>query len=74
MWEEGEVKVKSSIYHYWAKVYDLPSDFGIDQGRVSKLSVRLNDREVFSYDRGWDIIPTTQEEQKVLQRILKRYD
>ena len=47
-----------------AKVYDLPSTFGINDGRVSKLAIgktRYRDRDqnffeqmCFNYDRGLD--------------------
>ncbi len=39
-----------------AKVYDEPSQFGIEGGRVSKLWIKndLTGIEV-NYDRGWDI-------------------
>ncbi|WP_442786020.1 DUF7678 domain-containing protein [Hypnocyclicus thermotrophus] len=37
MWKEGSLKVYNSIFHYWMKVYDESSKFGIDGGRVSKL-------------------------------------
>lgn len=47
-----------------AKVYDLPSTFGINNGRVSKLSIGKTNRRIcnenffdqmaFHYDRGLD--------------------
>lgn len=74
MWKEGSVKVESGIYHYQAKVYDTPSQYGINRGRVSKLSVRLDGREVIGYDRGWYKQPTTQAEKAVLRIILNSYN
>lgn len=40
-----------------AKVYDTPSQYGIDGGRVSKMSVFDPHSEEFllNYDRGWDV-------------------
>lgn len=74
MWKEGSVKVESGIYHYQAKVYDTPSKYGINRGRISKLSVRLNGREVIGYDRGWYKQPSTQAENAVLWIILNSYN
>ena len=35
MWAEGSIKVGDSIFHYWVKHYEEPSeDYGIDGGRV----------------------------------------
>jgi hypothetical protein len=41
-----------------AKLFDNGSDFGINDGRVSKLSI--HDKKlgtICNYDRGWDIPP-----------------
>jgi len=52
------------------KVYDKPSRFGINHGRVSKLWAMRDGRPVISYDRGWDIQPTTAEDGNLLTHIL----
>jgi hypothetical protein len=58
---------EGQIYPYQAKVYDEPSEYGINQGRVSKLMVTGRepgkyswrpDNRVAQYDRGWDQEPT----------------
>lgn len=41
MWYCGEVKIEGLIFYYEAKVYDEPSKYGINGGRVSKLSLEL---------------------------------
>lgn len=73
MWERGSIKVGAKTYRYHAKVYDLPSKYGINRGRVSKLSVLLDGQMVIIYDRGWDKQPATQEEKSVLASILNLY-
>lgn len=70
MWKEGSIKAGLNIYHYQAKVYDTPSQYGIRRGKISKLSVRLNGQTVIGYDRGWYKEPSTQEERVVLFIIL----
>lgn len=37
-----------------AKVYDDPSKFGINNGRVSKLWLTYKGQPILNYDRGWD--------------------
>ncbi len=32
MWKEGALKVYDSIFHYWMKVYEGPSQYGINGG------------------------------------------
>lgn len=70
MWKEGTIKVGSSIFHYWMKVYEEPSQFGIDEGRISKLTLKLNSEVVCNYDRGWDMEPVDSDTQAALQILL----
>ena len=57
MWKEGALKVYDNIFHYWMKVYEGPSEFGINGGKVSKLMLKRNGKIVCNYDRGWDVKP-----------------
>jgi hypothetical protein len=57
-------------YTFQAKVYDVGSVFGIEQGRISKLQVWRDDRTVMHYDSGWDESPATRRDRKVLREIL----
>jgi hypothetical protein len=76
-WMEGFI----GKYTFQAKVYDEPSTFGINDGRVSKLMVwdevvRQKESNIFTasiinYDRGWDIEPKTDEAKGILETILK---
>ena len=76
MWEEGELEINGNIYYYEAKVYDDPSDYGINGSRVSKLVVSdtphfgINDA-ILSYDRGWDIEPENDEDDLIIEKILE---
>ena len=58
MWKEGSLKVNGSIFHYWIKVYDTGSQYGIEGGRISKLMLKRDGKTVCNYDRGWDVYPT----------------
>ena len=66
LWREGTIGVpvngETKIAHYWAKVYDEGSEFGIDGGRISKLQIRIDGVTVVNYDRGWDIRPDENDE------------
>lgn len=52
----------SKIAHYWVKAYDEGSDYGINGGRISKLSIKIDGQWVVNYDRGWDIEPDENDE------------
>jgi hypothetical protein len=68
-WLRGRVN-RYPDYTFLAKVYDVGSVFGIENGRVSKLQVWRADREVMNYDRGWDQVPTSRRDRKALKEIL----
>jgi hypothetical protein len=70
MWKEGALKVNSSWFHYWIKVFENPSHFGIDGGRISKLALVRKGETVCNYDRGWDIKPADEDTEIALQILL----
>lgn len=52
------------------KVYDEPSQFGIDGGKVSKLMLKRDGKIVCNYDRSWDIEPADPDTQLALKILL----
>lgn len=61
-WVSGKVELFGIVYEYQAKVYDEGSIYGIGGGPVSKLHIKREsdygwNREICSYERGWDIVP-----------------
>ena len=71
MWKEGTLKINGKVYRYWIKQYDTGSVYGIDGGRISKLTIKFGGKIVCSYERGWDIQPTDDEAKEALNTILK---
>lgn len=62
---------KSKIAHYWVKAFQKPSQWGIENGRISKLTVRIDGKITINYDRGWDISPHEDDrESMIAYRIL----
>ena len=63
LWYKGTI----GKYSFEAKVYDDPSTFGINEGRISKLTVwddakyqkthKLFAACIMNYDRDWDVKP-----------------
>lgn len=72
MWKEGTVSVNGEIFHYWMKQYEEGSEYGINGGRISKLTIKRSGREVYNYDRGEDIAPIDKNTETALEIILKR--
>lgn len=72
-WIDGKITTMKG-YEFQAKMYDEPSQHGIDGGKISKLDVRKDGELVMRYDRGWDKDPKTPEHKEVLQRIRNGLD
>jgi hypothetical protein len=77
MWSEGIITdVNTNVgYKYWVKHFEEGSEFGIDGGKISKLTIRKvgESRDLCNYDRGWDIEPAD-EVKAVYAIILEKYN
>ncbi len=80
MWKEGTIGIPQAdgtnhIIHFWVKHFDEPSeDYGINGGRISKLSLKLNGEWIAIYDRGWDVEPAGKEAEIALSILLNAYN
>ncbi len=74
MWIKWFYKGKDGEYEYQVKCFDERSEFGIDGGRISKLWISLNGKTVCNYDRGWAVMPMTQETKELYVRLLEQYN
>ena len=68
MWSEGTIGIPNAdgtntICHYWVKHYEEGSQFGIDGGRIRKLTIKIDGRITCNYDRGWDVQPVDEDTQ-----------
>ena len=70
MWKQGKI----DGCEYWVKRYNESSIYGINEGRISKLTVKRDGREIINYDRGWDLEPKTDADRAVLEAILKKFN
>ena len=76
MWKEGIIGIptKDGEYKkvkYWVKHFDEPSeDYGINGGKISKLSLKMDGKWIANYDRGWDIEPADENTQLALELLL----
>ncbi|MDO6591492.1 hypothetical protein DS901_09075 [Loktanella sp. D2R18] len=68
LWIKGRI-VTMEGYSFEAKMYDQPSQLGIENGSISKLQVQKDGKQVMNFDRGWDQKPETAEHKEALQRI-----
>ena len=74
MWTNGVIKIDKTSVTFSVKHFEEPSEFGIDEGRISKLELRVKGKIVANYDRGWDIKPRDDAVEKALQCVLGAYN
>jgi hypothetical protein len=78
-WHEGVIGIpvkrgKMIAAKYWVKAYDEPSEYGIEEGRISKMTIEINGQKVCNYDRGWDIYPETEEANLAYAILMHSYN
>lgn len=66
-WHEETIGIpqkdgSSKIAHYWVKAFEEGSEWGINGGKISKLSIKIDGEWVANYDRGWDVKPADDDE------------
>ena len=78
-WTNGTVSYSGMTYIFHMKNFIEPSEFGINEGCISKLSIlkimpsgRRN--EVVYYDRGWDVKPKDEDVKKVYRALLRKFN
>ena len=77
MWKEGAIQIPTkdgkTMVHYWAKVYDKGSQYGIEGGRISKLTLKENGKVIYNYDRGLDVPPQSEDAEMALEILMYEY-
>lgn len=73
IWIKGTIKINDTEYEVQAKVFLEGSEFGIDNGPISKLTIKnLNNKNtIVNFDRGWDIKPKNKEDKEIYKEIVK---
>jgi len=70
MWTKGDV----NGYRFCIKHFEEGSQFGIEEGRISKLHISKDGVTLANYDRGWDILPADKAAREVYEALLKKYN
>ena len=72
LWHEGSIRVRKSVFHFWYKQYPEGSEFGIEGGRISKLTLKRDGEIAANYDRGWDVEASDDDTRAALEILLDR--
>ena len=60
MQSKGSIEIEGTKVEYCVKHFDEGAEFGIENGRISKLQCKMAGQTILNYDRGWDIEPETE--------------
>lgn len=78
MWSKGTIWLADTKvgYDYWIKSFEEGSEFGLAEGRISKMLIRKHgeNKDLASYDRGWDLEPATDEVKAVCALLIEKYN
>lgn len=76
LWRQGKITLGDYVFSFEAKIFDEPSQFGINEGCISKLFVKQQGSRdyIISYDRGWDKKPRTELGKILLSIITTEFD
>ena len=67
-------KEQLKSFHYWVKHYDEPSHYRIENGRISKLTLKRNGMVVYNYDRGEDTKAIDSDTEMALAILIRDYN
>lgn len=70
MWKSGEI----NGYEFCIKYFELGSEYGINQGRISKLSISKHGKTYANYDRGWDVRPEDKDVLTVYEQLIESFN
>lgn len=74
-WTEGSLFINGKVLKYCIKHYDEPSQYGILEGRISKLEIRPDgEAATCRFERGWDIKAEDYESKVALGYLLRKYN
>ena len=73
-WEREEIKVGGKTAVCLIKPHHEKSHYGINGGRILKLSIKVDGKTTVNYDRGWDVKPTDEISKAAYKQILKMYN
>ena len=70
MWIKGTI----DGYSFYIKQYDEGSEYGISDGRISKLEIWKDGQLFVQSDRGWSKKPSGAQVKAVYEQILREYN
>ncbi len=78
-WKEGSIGIPKKdggkkIIHYRVKAMAEADNTGINNGKISKLTLRMNGEFIAKYDGTWEIEPACQEAALALCILLNNYN
>lgn len=76
LWRMGTIRIGNEVFKYSLKAYPEGSEWGIDEGRISKLCIadEADKKTLVHFDRGWDREPSTENLKTALKLVKEKYN
>ena len=76
-WHEGRLWIPErdgELAGYCVKTEPAASSLGIDNGRISGMTIRIDGKIVCNYEEGWNIKPETKEAKHLYSLLIQKYN
>ena len=76
LWRMGTIQIGNEVFKYSVKTYQEGSEWGIEEGRISKLCIadETDKKTLVHFDRGWDREPSTESLKTALKLVKEKYN
>lgn len=79
MWHEGSILVPINenervVCKYWVYAFKRANKNGINKGKISKLTIKVNGETTAEYDKGWVIEPNEEDQATLIAYSILLYD
>lgn len=75
MIEHSTLTINNTTFEYSIKAYEEPSEeFGLNGGKISKLTIKRDNKFVYNYDREPDIEPVDAATVEALNTLIRKYN
>lgn len=73
-WTMATATIDGENYEIQMVRFDEPSQYGIRSGKISKLWIADDRKEIVNYDRGWDQRPATATAKAIVNAIIAKFN
>lgn len=79
MWHEGSILIpvgetKTTVCKYQVRTCEMESAYGINEGKILRLVISINENTTAEYDEGWVIEPDEKDKATLIAYSILLYN